>query len=183
MRLYLPVIAAFFALLPATAQEIKLPPGLDKLADKASEVVDVTMDGALLQLASRFLSDRDPDEARVKKLITGLKGIFVKSFQFDKPGQYLESDVDMIRAQLRGPGWTRVVGVRSKKQRDNSEVFIHMDGNQIGGLAVIAANPTELTIVTINGRINPDELRDLGGHFGIPKLDIDPGKNKKEDER
>ena len=57
---------AFAALLPVAAQEFKIPASLDKLADKATEVVDVTLDSAMLQLASRFLSDKDVDEARVK---------------------------------------------------------------------------------------------------------------------
>ena len=40
------------AVLPLAAQDIKMPANLDKLAAKASEVVDVSLDGALLQLAS-----------------------------------------------------------------------------------------------------------------------------------
>ena len=47
-------------LLPMAAQEIKLPASLNKLADKASEVVDVTLDYKMLKLASRFLSKEDP---------------------------------------------------------------------------------------------------------------------------
>lgn len=50
------VYVALVALLPLAAQEFKIPPGLDRLAEKASEVVDVTLDSSMLQLASRFLS-------------------------------------------------------------------------------------------------------------------------------
>ncbi|HEX5228482.1 MAG TPA: hypothetical protein VFW44_12260, partial [Bryobacteraceae bacterium] len=50
------------ALAPLGAQEIKLPANLEKLAAKASDVVDVTLDSNLLQLAGRFLSDKDPDD-------------------------------------------------------------------------------------------------------------------------
>src|ERR1700692_857210 len=110
---------AFVALLPVAAQEFKIPASLDRLADKASEVVDVTLDSSMLQLASRFLSDKDPDEARVKKLVAGLKGIYVKSFEFEKTGEYEESDVTSLRSQLKSPAWTRIVGVRSKKGGDN----------------------------------------------------------------
>ena len=74
-------------LAPLGAQEIKLPASLDRLAAKATEVVDVTMDANLLQLASRFLSDKDADDAQVKKLIGGLKGIYVRSFEFEKAGR------------------------------------------------------------------------------------------------
>jgi hypothetical protein len=168
----------------AAPQEIKLPANLDQLAAKASNVVDVTMDGPLLQLAGRFLSDKDPDEAHVKKMIAGLKGIYVRSLEFENRGEYQESDVEQLRAQLKAPGWTRVVGVRSKKDGENAEVFLKNDGTSVGGLVVLVANPKELTIVNIVGTINPEDIRDLGGHFGIPKVDLkDQKNNKKEDER
>lgn len=171
------VSVMFAMLLPLAAQEIKIPPSLDRLADKAVEVVDVSMDASLLQLAARFLSDKDPDEARVKKMVGGLKGIYVKSYEFDSAGEYQPSDVEPLRVQLRAPGWSRMVGIRSKRSGDNAEVFIKMDGNQVSGLAVIVADPKELTIVNIVGAVTPEEIRDLGGHFGIPRLDGTIRKN------
>jgi hypothetical protein len=175
-------IALFGFATVAAAQEIKLPANLDQLASKAKEVVDVTMDGPLLQLAGRFLSDKDPDEARVKRMVAGLKGIYVRSFEFEGRGEYQESDVDQIRAQLKAPGWMRIVGVRSRRDGENAEIFLKSDGASLGGLVVLVANPTELTIVNIVGQINPEDIRDLGGHFGIPKVELNQ-KNKKEDER
>ena len=175
---------AFAALLPLAAQEFKIPASLDKLADKATEVVDVTLDSAMLQLASRFLSDKDADEARVKKLVAGLKGVYVKSFEFEKAGEYEESDVAALRSQLKGPGWARIVGVRSKKNGDNADVFIGSDGGQVTGLVVISAEPKELTVVSIIGSIKPEDLRDLGGNFGIPKMELGgrkSGSNAKEE--
>jgi hypothetical protein len=164
---------------PLSAQEIKLPASLERLASKATDVVDVTMDANLLQLASRFLSDKDADDAQVKKLISGLKGIYVRSFEFAKAGEYQESDVEPLRAQLRNPAWSRIVGVRSEKSGDNAEVYIKTDNKKIGGLVILSTEPKELTIVSIEGSIDPDQLNELGGHFGIPKLDSDSHKNSK----
>ncbi len=159
------------ALAPLGAQEIKLPASLERLAATASEVVDVTMDANLLQLASRFLSDKDADDAKVKKLIAGLKGIYVRNFEFTKAGEYQESDVEPVRAQLRNPAWSRIVGVRSQKSGENAEVYVKTENGKIGGLVVLATEPKELTIVSIEGAIDPDQLSELGGHFGIPKVD------------
>jgi len=156
---------------PLGAQEIKLPPNLDRLAAKATEVVDVTMDANLLQLASRFLSDKDPDDAHVKKIVGGLKGIYVRSFEFEKPGEYQESDIDSVRTQLHTPAWSRIVGVRSLKSGENSEVYLKTENGKIGGLAILVTEPKQLTIVSIEGTIDPDQLNELGGHFGIPKVD------------
>jgi len=164
------------AMMPLAAQDIKIPPSLDRLADKASEVVDVTMDSSMLQMASKFLSDKDADEAKAKKLVGGLKGIYVKSFEFDKPGEYDMSDVEAIRSQLRAPGWSRIVGVKSKRSGDNAEVYIRNENGKITGLTVIATEPKELTIVNIQGSIDPEQLSELGGHFGIPKVDAGGAK-------
>jgi Domain of unknown function (DUF4252) len=174
---------AVLVILPVTAQDIKMPVGLDRLSAKASEVVDVSLDGALLQLASRFLSEKDPDEANVKRLVGGLKGVYVKSFEFDERDQYKDSDVEELRAQLRGPAWSRIVSTRSKREKENAEVFIKTEAGQIAGLVVIVTDPKELTIVNIIGSIRPEDIRDLGGHMGIPKIDLGPGKNDKKDKK
>lgn len=173
------LVAACLALLPLSAQELKLPPNLEKLADKARETVDVTMDSSMLQLAARFLSDKDPDQARVKRLVAGLKSIFVRSFEFENKGEYQSSDLDPLRAQLKAPGWSRIVGVRSNRSGENAEVFVKSENGGIAGLAVIAAEPKELTIVHIVGAIQPEDLRDLGGNFGIPRIDL-PHKEKED---
>jgi Domain of unknown function (DUF4252) len=180
MKFAIPIL---LAILPLAAQDIKMPVGLDRLAAKASDVVDVSLDGALLQLASRFLSDKDPDEANVKRLVGGLKGVYVKSFEFEDRDQYKESDVEELRAQLRPPVWTRIVRAKSKKDSDNSEVYLKTDGGQISGLAIIVTEPRELTFINIIGSIRPEDIRDLGGHMGIPKIDIGPAKKDKEKDK
>ncbi|HWR53627.1 MAG TPA: DUF4252 domain-containing protein, partial [Bryobacteraceae bacterium] len=96
----------------ALAQDIKFPPAFEKLAEKASEVVDVTLDGQMLQMASRFLSNKEPEEAKVKDMVGKLKGIYVRAFEFDKEGEYTQADLDAVRNQLKGPGWQRMVSVR-----------------------------------------------------------------------
>jgi hypothetical protein len=152
----------------AALSAIKMPVDLDKLAARATESVDVNLDAAMLQLASKFLSKDDADQVRVKNLVSKLKGVYVRSFEFDKEGQYSMSDVESIRKQLKTPAWSRIVGVKGKGE--NSEIFLNKQGNEIGGLVVIAAEPKELTIVHIDGPINPEDLTELQGHMGIPKI-------------
>jgi hypothetical protein len=165
-------------LLPMAAQEIKLPASLNRLADKASEVVDVTLDSQMLKLASRFLSKEDPEEAKIKDLVNGLKGIHVKVFEFEKEGEYNASDVEDIRTQLRVPGWSRIVGAVSKKSRENAEIFVKLDGDRVGGLVILALEPKELAVVNIVGNIDLEQLSELGGHFGIPEVEIPHDKKK-----
>jgi len=178
MRL-LPI--ALLLALPIAAQDVKLPASLDRLAAKATEVVDVTLDASMLQLASKFLSDKG-DDAKAKKLVSGLKSIFVKSFEFDKAGEYDAADVESVRSQVRGPAWTRIVNVQSKKKGENAEIYIRNENGKIAGLTIIAAEPKELTIVNIVGSIDPEQLSDLGGHFGIPQMEKKQDKKLREDE-
>jgi hypothetical protein len=158
---------------PSPAQEIKLPPSLDKLADKAEQTVDVTMNKSMLQMAAKFLSGRDGDEAKTRNLIAGLESVMVRSFEFAGEGEYSTADVDAVRAQIRPPAWSRIVGVRSKYSGGNADVYFKSGANgQLGGVVVIAADPRKLTIVSITGTLDPAQLADLGGEFGIPQLDV-----------
>jgi hypothetical protein len=156
------------------AQEIKLPVNLDKLAAKAVESVDVTLDGTMLRLAGRFLSGKDKDDGqtRAKNLISGLQSIAVRSFKFASAGEYSAADVDAVRAQVQGAPWGRVVGVKNK-EGDNVDVYFKDGGEgKLAGIVLIAAEPKELTVVSIVGNIDPSQLGELGGEFGIPKLDV-----------
>ena len=140
---------------------------LDKLAEKASEAVTVSLDGNLLQLASRFLSSDDPDQAQIKKLVASLKGVYVRNFEFEKTGEYQASDLEPIRNQLRDPKWKNIVQVRG---HDNADVLLRQDDEHtISGLVVIVAEPKELTVVYIDGPVDMDGLSKLAGNFGIPE--------------
>ena len=163
---------------PLLAQDVKLPASIEKLANKASEVVDVSLDGQMLRLAGRFLSNKDPDEARGRNVVNGLRGIYVRSFEFEKEGEYEPSSLEEIRSQLRGPGWSRLVGVISKKGGEHTEVYMKLDDDHIGGVVILSAEPKQLTVVDIMGTISLDDLSALGGHFGIP--DVETGKEHKQ---
>ncbi len=158
----------------------RLKINLDKLATKASESVEITIDERLLKLAAKLLSSSTPDEARIKELVAGLKGVYVRSYEFDQPGGYSSSDVEEIRAQLRAPGWSKIVGVRSRKEGENVEVFTLLSGNNIVALAIIAADPKELTLVNIVGPIDLEKLSQLEGQLGIPHLGLEGIKPRKE---
>ena len=80
------------------AQQFKF--NLDHLADKASDSVDLSLTPSLLQLGASFLDSKDPDEAKVKKIVAGLEGLYIKHFEFKKEGQYTQGDVDQIAPSL-----------------------------------------------------------------------------------
>jgi hypothetical protein len=168
-----PVISA------AQGPRLKLP-DFSALADKATEEVDISLDTGLLGLAARFMDDDDGEQKAVKDLLSNLKGIYVRSFEFDSAGQYNRADLDAIRRQFSDPGWHRQVGVRSRREGTNVDIYVWMDGKKPGGIAVLAAEPRQLTIVNLIGAIDLDALRRLDGELGMPKLDLE---RKKEEEQ
>lgn len=150
---------------------------LDHLGAKASETVDVTIDERLMQLTAKFLSGKDPDEVKIKELINGLKGIYVKSFEFERDGDYSQADIESIRSQLRNPAWSRILNVSSKKE-GSIEVYLMSNASQVGGLVVVATDLKELTIVNIVGPVDLEKLSQLEGQFGVPELGIQTTKPK-----
>ena len=164
--------------LALSAQQLQLNFG--QLAAKASDSVDLSLNGATLQFAARFLDDKDGDEARVKKLISGLEGIYVRSFEFNKDGVWTQADLDAVRNQLRAPAWSRIVGYKSHGDNETSEVYVRYENKKITGIAILAVEPREFTVVNIAGPVDLDSLADLSGHFGVPKLERKPTEKKQE---
>lgn len=172
MRVVLTIAVMLGLAAPARGQ---LSLNLEHLAKSAKETVEITLDGALLKLAGRFLSAEKPDEAKVREIVTGLTGIYVRSFEFDRANAYTDGDLDAIRAQIRGPGWARIVRhtAGQRKGKDSlevSEIYVRSEGIRSTGVTIITAEPRELTVVQILGDIDLDKLGDLSGQFGIPKL-------------
>jgi Domain of unknown function (DUF4252) len=169
--------------LVANAQDSRIQTAsLDHLAAKASQSVDVNVDERLMKMAAKVFSDQDPDERKIKKLVEGLKGIYVRSFEFDTSGQYTAADLQSIRTQLSGPGWTRMVNVTSKKD-GNLEVYLLFHGDMVNGLAVLHSDEKELTVVNIVGPVDLDKLAQLEGQFGVPELGIESQKPKTKNEQ
>ena len=169
-------ICALAGMAAARGQQLKLDV-LDKLAAKATETVNVTLDGSLLALATKFLSGKDKEEQELKKLTASLKGIYVRSFEFSEAGAYTEADLNEIRAQLRGVEWKQIVKVKEKTE--SSEIYVKYDGDKVAGLLVISAEPKELTVVNIMGPVDLENLSALGGNFGIPHISTKkPSKTK-----
>jgi hypothetical protein len=176
------ILALAAALAPLWGQDIKLPASLDRLSEKAEESVDVTLDGSMLKMAARFLSDKDEDSAKVKRLIARLEGVYVRCYEFAEAGAYDRSDVDSVRLQLQPPVWGRVVGVKSRRDHENVDVYLKTpNSGELGGLVIIVTGPRELTFVNVVGTIKPEEVAELGGQFHIPHINTSTSQRWRED--
>ena len=160
----------------AFAQGAKLElSGLDRLASLADDVVNLDIPSGMLAMAGAFLKG-DGDQAAAKQLLSALKGIYIRSFEFDRENAYTADDVDSIRKQLSAPGWSKFISSESKRDRELVEIYSWQEGGVSAGLAILVAEPMELTIINIVGPIDLSKLSMLGGQFGIPRIPADPAR-------
>jgi hypothetical protein len=165
-----------FALSPQYAKAKIDISHLAPLEDKAEAVIDVAVDRRTLRLAEKFFKEEIPEEKKIKELISGIDGIWVKVFEFEKEGAYQASDYQMLKTQLdNNPNWIKLAGVRSKKKdMVNLEVSIMTDDkDNLLGVAIIAAEKEHLAVINIIGTFDLAKIRDLSGKFNIPNLELE----------
>jgi hypothetical protein len=160
---------------PAAGPRLQLD-SLERLAGQAVETVNLTIDPSMLKVASGLVRN-NPDAS---SMLDDLQGIYIRSFKFDRDNVYTPDDVDAVRNQLAAPGWSRIVEVDKKadatvdgKRTASAElvqIYSWREGNASGGMAIFVAQPRELTVINIVGRIDLSRLGALQGQFGIPPL-------------
>ena len=175
MKKLLGIFALGFALLcaaaPAQTSPLKLPSSLEKeLAARASNVTEVTLGKDMLGFAAKFMNGNDKDDAATRRLIEGLNGIYVRDYEFDKPGQYSPDEIESLRKSFETPEWTPIVRARDRKSGETTDVMMKMVNGETQGMFVLSAEPKELAIVLILGPIRMDELGALKGLGGLGAL-------------
>jgi len=153
----------------AHAQAFKVPSKFEALAARASDHVEISLDGAMLRVAGAFLDEDGPDAAATKKLFSNLKGVHVHHAEFDEDSKGVSAeDLKALKEQLQGPGWVKVVSEENRREKELVEIYAKQEHGRPTGLVVLAAEERELTLVDIDGAIDPADLKLLSGHFGIP---------------
>lgn len=184
LKLILPLFLLMSAI-GVNAQDARLSfEKLDRLEGRAQDVVEVNIDGKLLDLAKRVMVKvNDPDSKKVSQAISGLKGIYVRVYNFANENEYNPADIEEIRAQLRSPGWEKLANVRSKKNNQNIDVFTMFTGDTMSGVAVLISEAKSVALVNVIGPIDIDLLAEMSGKLNIPKIEIerDSSQNKPRD--
>ena len=167
-------LVAFTLLVPvaASAQGARLNLSfLDRLAEKASEKQEITIDKNMLQGFGNTLVPPGPKGDAAKQVLSELEGVYVRSYEFDDQKAFSMDDINAIRKQLTAPGWTRIVANEEKGKGGDfelQEVWLFNPGGKLGGVFVINAEPGELQVVNVVGPIDLAKIAALGGILGIP---------------
>jgi hypothetical protein len=147
---------------------------LNGLETRARDVVEVNIEGKLLDLAKRVLAKmKDQNAQKVGQAINGLKGIYVRVYNFENDNEYNPSDVEEIRAQLQTPGWERLANVRSKRNNQKVDVYTMFSGDVMSGVAVVVSESKSIALVNVIGPIDIDLLMELSGKMNIPRIEIE----------
>ncbi len=163
------LVLSFPPALPAQDPELRLP-SFEHLRGQAVDSVDITLSAWPLNLVAFMMDEDDPHDAEVKKVLGKLKAIRVRSYTFASDFEYPEADVEAVRRQLQQKGWSTLVQVRNRHERSAVDVCIALDGDRATGLAIVATEPKEFTIVNLVGSIEHDTLDKLQGRLGVPRL-------------
>jgi uncharacterized protein DUF4252 len=90
-----------------------------------------------------------------------LPSVSVRHFEFGREGVYTDADLSAIRSQVRGSGWSKVIDVKEKKGRENTEIYIHGAGGKVTGVVILVGEPRELTVVNLLGPLDLEKLKGL----------------------
>lgn len=146
----LAVLALLAGCLSVPVRAQKLEMNFDKIAQKAAKKTEVQLD--------------HPPQ------FTAVDEISVHSYEFEKPGEYADSDLDPLRKQVSGaPGWSRVLNVKDDGQ--HTEIYMLTVGGKPAALLLIAGEAKELTVVHVLGSIQLAQLQELVNstvHFKEP---------------
>lgn len=134
---------------------------LDRLSSKAREKSTVDLGPEQLRALATGGKGMEGDVAQAFAAIKGLRHVTVRSLEFEKAGEYTKADVDQLRGQLK-----KVVTcspmVQHESDGEMAEVYM-CSGKEGMTIAVIAAEPKELTLVYLDGNIDFSALSALGG--------------------
>ena len=147
---------------------------LNGLETKARDVVEVNVEGKLLDLAKRVTQKlNDPKSKQIGEAISGLRGIYVRVYNFETENQYDPNDVNEIRSQLTAPGWEKLANVRSKKNDQKVDIFTMFSGDKMDGVAVVISDSKSVALLNVIGMIDIETLIELSGKMNIPRINID----------
>jgi Domain of unknown function (DUF4252) len=159
----------------AHAQQVDLK-SLDKFINMPTgvNVTQINLDESMLKAAANTLNEKKGDEAAAKNASAGLKGIYLRSFEFNQKGMYKLDDLKAIRDQLKAPDWT--VFFQNREADEQTEIWVHRTKGEADGILLFSAEDDELTVVNAIGIGRPSDLNKIGSQFGIPQIGGNPKK-------
>jgi hypothetical protein len=142
-------------------------PALAHLRSRAIHAADVDIDirGLPLGLAGWLGDDHDSDAGVIRSALAALHTVQVRHYEFDSDFADSKADVEAVREQFSGPGWSRIAQVRDQKDGQDVDIYLAIDRTRIRGLAVVASEPRQFTLINAVGSLDLAQVDALRRHF------------------
>lgn len=140
--------------------------GAERFAQGAKEANEVNLDKNSLGMLGEKKGASDD-------FISKMEFIYVRSYEYDAPGKYKMSDLDVFRKRLDGGKWSHIVSTHEEKEQ--TDVWVRSEQNgETSEMVVITAEERELNFVHLKGHMPLKDLTKVGGKFGavapVPQL-------------
>ena len=166
--------AALAAALSVSAFAAESDPGyvdLGKLAPAAKgEFVEVNLSAGMLKFAAKLAAREEPEAAA---LIANLRHVRVNVVSLDDSNrQGMIDHIEGIRRKLADQGWTQMVTVREKGERNTVDVHVKQRSEDlIDGLVITVIDQKgEAVLVNIVGNISADQIAKVADNLDIEPL-------------
>jgi len=157
-----------------------------ELVDDTKEVVEINLDGAILQALAnsktRKKGDEDSTDAEDAKdakdtqdLFAKLKSIHAVIGTVKGPAAAAQALVQKTDQRLVASGWQRIT--RISDASSTISVLTHTVSGRIDGLVALIfdSDDKELVFANLAGEIDITKLGEIGERFNVPGLDQVPG--------
>lgn len=154
----------------ATAQEAPLRlPALSHLQAQAIQSVNVTLDAKVLGLLSAFADDDpyDADFDQIQRVFNEITSVTVRSLKFDAPVQP-GTELDDLRRQLASPAWSPLVQAHDRDKSEDVGIYLAYGERVVHGLVILAVSPRQVTLVHVQGRLEPSRVAEIRRTFEHP---------------
>jgi hypothetical protein len=144
------------------------------LVDETQDVVEVNLDGAILQALAKSKSD-DHGDGDAKDLFAKLKSIHAVIGTVKGPAAEALALVKRTDQKLVAAGWQRVT--RITDATSTVTVLTHTVADHIDGLVALIfdSDDKELVFANLAGEIDVTKLGEIGERLNVPGLDQVPG--------
>jgi hypothetical protein len=144
------------------------------LVDDTQDVVEVNLDGAILQALAKSGSDAH-DKGDAKDLFAKLKSIHAVIGTVKGPAEAALALVQKTDQRLVAAGWQRVT--RITDATSTISVLTHTVADKVDGLVALIfdSKDKELVFANLAGEIDITQLGEIGERLNVPGLDQVPG--------
>ena len=168
-----PIAPAAFAEPPASSSAgYVAADAFRALIDENQEVVEVNLEGPILQAVANSKNDDDPE---TKALFAKLKAIHAVIGTVKGPASEALGLVQKTDQKLVSAGWQRIA--RIKDESSTISVLTHMNGDRIDGLVALIfdSDDKELVFANLAGEIDLNRIGEIGDRLHVPGLNSVPG--------